>query len=189
MNSLSTATIVERVRKRQRHHRPVLVAIDGAGGSGKSTLAAQLMIDLTGDAALIAMDDFIVRDRMLDDSWERGWDRDRLRAQVLDPLTRGERLAYERFDWERNALGETMELEPALMIIVEGITCLHPDLESYWHLRVWVETPPEIARERGRARDADNENAQHWNHWALNDARYRREYRPHQRAHVVVHSA
>ena len=44
---------------------------------------------LKTDVAIVPMDDFIVRDRMLNDSWEHGWDRERLIRQVLDPLRRG----------------------------------------------------------------------------------------------------
>ena len=68
---------------------PQVVGIDGAGGTGKSTLAAAVAERLKTDVAIVPMDDFIVRDRMLNDSCEHGWDRERLIRQVLDPLRRG----------------------------------------------------------------------------------------------------
>ena len=165
---------------------PVLVGIDGAGGSGKSTLAAALAERFGCDAVVIPMDDFIVRERMLDNSWEGGWDRPRLLAQVIDPVRLGMPVAYRRLEWSSNTLGDSIAVPGAAIVIIEGITALHPSLASYWDLAIWVDTDAMIARERGRARDADNENAQHWDLWSSNDARYRAEHEPHSRADLIV---
>lgn len=168
---------------------PVLVGIDGAGGSGKSTLAAAIAERLGSDAVVIPMDDFIVRDRMLDDSWEGGWDRDRLVQQVITPLRHGEPVLYQRLEWSSNTLSEAIPVPAASVVLVEGITALHPALAPHWQLAIWVETDATIALERGRARDAGNENAQHWELWSNNDARYRAEHAPHLRADLIVHGA
>ena len=178
--------VVAQIRGLRDVRALVLVGIDGAGGAGKSTLAAAVAERLTTDVAIVPMDDFIVRDRMLDDSWEHGWDRERLICQVLDPLRRGERVSYQRLEWESNSLSAPVELPVATIVLVEGITALHPDLASCWDLAVWVETIAELARERGRVRDAGNENAQHWHLWSRNDAQYRAKYVPQERAHLVV---
>ena len=166
---------------------PVLVGIDGAGGSGKSTLAAAIAERLGADAVVIPLDDFIVRDRMRDDSWEHGWDRRRLLQQVITPVRHGRPVAYQRLQWESNSLSVAIAMREAPVVVVEGITALHATLATHWDLTIWVETDPDTARERGRARDADNENAQHWHLWARNDARYRVEHAPHERADLVVH--
>lgn len=174
------------IRRLQDAHRPLVVAIDGAGGAGKSTLASALVTRLSGDAIALSMDDFIVRDRALDDSWEHAWDRGRLIEQVLDPIREGRPVMYQRLEWERNRLSSPIFLRPSRIVIVEGITSLHPHLDAYWHLRIWVEADAEVALERGRARDADTENAQYWDLWSRNDARYRENHVPHERADVVV---
>ncbi len=166
---------------------PVLVGIDGAGGSGKSTLAAAIAERLGSDAVVIPMDDFIVRDRMLDDSWEGGWDRRRLVEQVIDPVRLGRPMAYQRLEWLSNTLTDPIAVPEASVVIVEGITALHPALAPHWDLTIWVETDAMVALERGRARDAGNENAQHWELWSSNDARYRAEHEPHSRADLIVH--
>ena len=108
------------------------------------------------------MDDFIVRDRMLDDSWEHGWDRERLIRQVLDPLRRGERVSYQRLEWESNSLSAPVNLPVAAIVLVEGSTAA------------------------SRYRNAGNENAQHWHLWSRNGAQYRAKYAPQERAHFVV---
>ncbi|MBX9472111.1 uridine kinase family protein [Microcella sp.] len=168
---------------------PVIVGIDGAGGSGKSTLAAAIAERLGADAVVIPMDDFIVRERMLDDSWDRGWDHDRLLQQVITPLRRGEPVVYQRREWSSNSLSDPIAVPGASIVIVEGITALHPTLAPHWDLAIWVETDAMIALERGRARDAGNENAQHWELWSSNDARYRAEHEPHGRADLIVRGA
>ena len=122
--------VVAQIRALRDVRALVLVGIDGAGGAGKSTLAAAVAERLTTDVAIVPMDDFIVRDRMLDDSWEHGWDRERLICQVLDPLRRGERVSYQRIEWESNSLSAPIELSVATIVLVEGITALHPDLAT-----------------------------------------------------------
>jgi uridine kinase len=168
-----------------REDRPVVVGIDGFGGSGKSTLAVALATELR-DAEVVALDDFILKQRMLDDSWEHGWDRDRLRRQVLDPLLAGGAGGYERFEWETETLSQLVPVGAAAFVIVEGITTLHPELRRYWDYGIWVETPVAVARERGRARDAGNENESHWDLWSRNDVRYLEDSHPDLAADVII---
>ena len=68
--------VVSDLRDRSSGNARLLVGIDGFGGSGKSTLA-QLLARSLESATVVGMDDFIVKDHALDDSWERTWDRGR----------------------------------------------------------------------------------------------------------------
>ena len=181
--------VTARITSLRDAHAPVLVGIDGAGGAGKSTLAAAIAERLGSDAVVIPMDDFIVRDRILDDSWEHGWDRHRLLEQVMGPVRHGTPVAYRRLEWVSNTLSEPIAVREASIVIIEGITALHPALAPHFDLTVWVETDAAIALERGRARDAGNENAQHWELWSSNDARYRAEHAPQHRADLIVRGA
>ncbi|MEO5533882.1 MAG: hypothetical protein ABIR17_01970 [Pseudolysinimonas sp.] len=175
----------EAVRALSGSHRAVLIALDGFGGAGKSTLA-RVLADQLGSAEVIALDDFIVKEHVLDDSWEFAWDRARLREQVLEPLVAGRQAAFQRLDWATNTLGASIQVPRADFVIVEGITTLHPELREHWDYSIWVETPVAVARERGRARDAGNENEGHWDLWSRNDVGYRAGYEPDRAADVVI---
>jgi len=165
--------------------KPTLVAIGGFGGSGKSTLAAVLR-DKLPSVAIVPMDDFIVKDRILDPSWENGaFDRSRLEQQVLKPISEDKPAKYQKLLWDSNTLSEPIEIPKTDMIIVEGISSYHPDIARYYDFKIWVETPIDIARERGRARDGNNENAQHWDLWAKNDLAYEERFHPDQSADFV----
>lgn len=155
----------------------LLVGIDGFGGSGKSTLAEAIAAQLAS-ATVVPIDDFIVKEHVDDDTWELAWDRDRLIAEVLDPFRVGAPIAYRRLLWDQNALSDPIALGEADILIIEGITALHPDLAERYDYRVWVDAPLEIASARGRVRDAGNENATRWDRWALNDRHYFDTYRP-----------
>ncbi|UFS59444.1 uridine kinase family protein [Subtercola endophyticus] len=168
--------------------RPSIVGVDGFGGSGKTTLVVRLVKEL-GDSAIVAMDDFVVKKAIDDSSWEHVWDRNRLARQVLEPLAHGHRSAYEPLDWESGGFGAPIDLPDARYVFIEGITSLHPTLRHFYDSSVWVNTPIEIAMNRGQARDAGNENERGWKQWAQNDLHYLSETRPDQFADAVIENA
>lgn len=165
---------------------PLVVGIEGFGGSGKTTFAAALAA-LLADAVVVPMDDFIVRSHVLDARWDEGaYDHARLERDVLRPARSRSTIRYRAFDWAANRLGATVDLGAHDVVIVEGITAYHPRVDSYFDVRIWVDTPIEIARERGRARDEGNENAQHWDLWAATDLEHLARNRPRDRADYLV---
>ena len=66
----------------------------------------------------------------------------------------------------------------ARYLIIEGISSYHPSIAQYYDFKIWINTPIEIAKKRGHARDGASENAQHWDLWAENDLKYQREHHP-----------
>lgn len=177
MTAVTIDELMARITEALLRDRVLIVGIDGFGGAGKSTLARRI-VDHLGCGDVITMDDFIVKERMNDDTWERGWDRDRVRAEVLDPVAQGQPAHYRRLVWDSNTLDSPITLRADRLLIVEGITALHPDLRGAYALSVWVDAPIEIARERGAARDAGNENEGMWEKWSANDLRYLAMHRP-----------
>jgi len=126
---------------------PILVGIDGAGGSGKSTLARQLG-DLREVISVVHMDDFY---RPMDEAtritlspqegYMRYFDWERLRDEVLTPLSMGKPGHYQRYDWPtERVLPEIVPVEPNGVVIVEGVYSLRPELAQYFDLTVFVET-------------------------------------------------
>lgn len=183
------ASLSEVVSELRRHRQPgsvFLIAIEGFGGSGKSTFATSLK-EALGSAFVVNIDDFVVKERITDSSWDKGaFDRRRLEQQVLVPASSDQPVRYQRLIWETNTLSEPIIVPKVDYLIVEGISSYHPDIAHYYGFRIWIDTPIDVARERGRARDGDNENAQHWDLWAANDLAYQEHFHPELGADLVV---
>lgn len=178
--------IASAIKQNDKQHKPVLIAIEGFGGSGKTTLAEQLKGALR-DAYIINIDDFIIKARLTEPSQDKGaFDRERLEKQVLIPATTGNDIAYQKLIWVTDTLSEPVIVPKVAYLIVEGISSYHPDIANYYDYKIWVDTPIELAKERGHARDGSNENAQHWDLWAENDLKYQQKYHPEQQADFVI---
>ncbi len=158
---------------------PFLIGVDGLAGSGKSTFARALAEEMR--AQVIQLDDF--------SSWEgERWtpaDVARVQREVIDPLSAGQRARYQRYDWDRRGPGEWHEVEARGTVIVEGVRALHSILCDAYRLRIWVETPRDLRRRRGRARDGESMSAQ-WELWMADEDQYVATERPADRADVIV---
>lgn len=137
--------------------RPVLVGIDGQGGAGKSTFARAVVGEL-GDAAVVEGDDFY-RDLPDDEraaldpaaGVEQYFDWQRLRREVLEPVRRGDAvLRYQRYDWVRATMGDWVEqpMPDVVVVVVEGVYTLRPQLRDLIDVAVWVETSEETRLRR-----------------------------------------
>lgn len=178
--------IVASIKYGNSRRKPVLIAIDGFGGSGKTTFAEKLQAAL-GDAYVINIDDFIVKEKLLEPSWDKGsFDRKRLEVQVLKPAASDKPIAYQKLMWTENHLSDPVAVPRITHLIVEGISSLHPDIAHYFDYKIWIDTPIGVAKARGHFRDGSNENAQHWDLWTANDLRYQEKYHPEQHADFVV---
>lgn len=111
-----------------------LIGVDGHAGSGKSTLASLLSAAL-GDAPVLRLDDLATHEELF--AWV-----DRLREQVIGPLSRGESARYAPYDWTARHFGPPRTLEPAPVVLIEGVgagrRALRPYLARLW----WMELGP-----------------------------------------------
>lgn len=165
--------------------RPILIAIEGYGGSGKTTVANKLA-NILGDAYVISIDDFIVKEKLAEQSWDNGaFDHARLENEVLGPLAAGRTASYRKLIWDTNELAGPMAVPNTEYVIVEGISSYHPSIAKYYAYKIWIETPMEVAKERGHARDGSNENAALWDLWVANDLAYQDKYHPEEQADFV----
>lgn len=165
--------------------RPVLIAIEGFGGSGKTTFANNLA-DILGDVYVINIDDFIVKEKLTESSWDQGaFDRARLEEEVLAPITAGRSATFRKLIWATNELSAPVSVPNTKYLIVEGISSYHPKIARYYTYKIWVDTPMEVAKERGHARDGSNENAVHWDLWAANDLAYQDKHHPEEQADFI----
>jgi uridine kinase len=127
-----------------------LVAIDGHGGAGKTVLARRLAKELA--AEVLHTDDFASWDDPLD--W---WPQ--LEEAALKPVRDGARtLSYPRSSWYKNHRPAPVKGQPVTdVMILEGVSAARREFRPYLAYSIWVETPADVCRERGIARDlADN---------------------------------
>jgi uridine kinase len=154
-----------------------LVAVDGCGGAGKSTFAAGLSAAL-GGCPIVHTDDFASWDEPLE--W---WPR--MLTEVLEPLARGERATFRRYDWEARRLGDELVVEPEPVVIVEGVSASRSEWARLLAFSIWVETPRRLRLQRGLDRDG-SDFLEQWEVWMAAEDAYVARDRPDVRADVVV---
>ncbi|HZB68001.1 MAG TPA: hypothetical protein VE503_11340 [Ornithinibacter sp.] len=155
----------------------VVVSLDGRSGSGKTVL---------GSAVAEALDCPVVH---LDDIFP-GWDGlaagvELVTEHVLVPLGRGEQPAYPTWDWRRSRPGPSVRVERSTHLVLEGCGALVPPALEYAAVRVWLDAPVALRRERALARDGELY-APHWARWATQEDLLYAAANPRDHAHVVL---
>ncbi len=174
--------IVEAIQAVQLRERlTTIVAIDGYGGSGKSELADCLAARI-GDATVVRTDDF-ARPSV------PGWEWERFRAQVLDPVLNDRPGRYQRYDWEGNEPAEWHDVPVGATLIVEGVSSMRDELGRYWDFAIWLDCPYELRVRRGVDRDGEAMRS-HWTDvWIPEEDAYFRAQRPDKRADLIIDSS
>ncbi|GGD20028.1 hypothetical protein [Nocardioides daphniae] len=140
-----------------------LLCVDGPAGSGKTTLA-RAVVAAAPEAHLLHLD-------LLLDGWDGLADvAATLVADVLEPLARGERAAYRRYDWHARRFAERVPVPATQLLVVEGVGAGSRATAPYRAASVWVEASTPLRRRRALARDGDDF-APHWDAWAEQEAR------------------
>lgn len=153
-----------------------MVAVDGHGGAGKTTFAERLAAAL-GGVQVAHTDDFASWDDPVD--W---WPR--CISALLEPLSRGEAARYEVTAW--NGIPRpAVEILPAELVILEGVTSSREAFRQYLSGAIWVETPREVCLARGLARDGEHMREQ-WEAWLAAEDAYIAREDPLARADLVV---
>lgn len=138
-----------------------LVAVDGPGGAGKTTFAARLA-EAAGAAPVVHTDDFASDEEPID--W---WPR--LLHEVIEPLGRG----------------EPARVEPAPIVLIEGVTSGRAEWAEQLAFTIWVETPAAVRRRRVADRDGPIDPGEWATGSAAEAAHYRRDP-VRERADVVI---
>lgn len=170
--------------------RRTTLAIDGPCGSGKTTLAA-LLAQLF-DCPVFHADDFFLRpeQRTPERFAQPGGnlDRERLREEVLLPLHEGKPVCYCRFDCHSMTLQPPVTVAPAMLSIVEGSYCLHPELSPLHDVSVCLSVSPELQRARILARNGREMAQRFFDRWIPLEQAYFDAMKPQERCGFIISS-
>lgn len=143
--------ILEQVVPRYRQEgRQCVIAIDGRAAAGKSTMADDLRKIIGAD--VIHMDDFFLptdlrtEQRMTQPGGNVHYER--FAEEVLPFISLPEGFSYRRFDCGKMDFDGKCEIGNAPIRIVEGAYSLHPSLNSYADISVFLNIDPENQMQR-----------------------------------------
>ena len=118
----------------------IIIAIDGSSAGGKSSLSADLAAEY--DAQLFHIDDFFLtaEQRTPERLAAVGefFDKERLLAEVLEPLKTGQPVLFRRFNCATQAFSRPEAAKKSRIVIIEGVYSLHPDLRPYYDLQLFL---------------------------------------------------
>ena len=131
-------TVLEKIESLCAPH--LLIAIDGRCASGKTTLAMRLADVLR--ANVIHMDHFFLPpelrtpERLSQPGGNVHYER--FLHEVLEPLEKALLFSYQPYDCGNQRLGESIQIQPRRVNIVEGTYSCHALFASRYHLRVFM---------------------------------------------------
>ena len=143
--------------------KTILVGIAGASASGKSLLAETLVEELQSEHLCVISEDSYYKDQTHLSMEERvrtnydhpeAMDHD-LMLKHMKMLKNGEAVAVPMYDYtEHNRKTETRRVEPARVILIEGILLFtNPKIRKTFDLRFFMDTPLDICLIRRMKRD------------------------------------
>ena len=128
-----------------------IVGIDGPAGSGKTTFAGHLAIALN-NCPVIHLDD-------LYDGWNDPLNSElfeRMTAQIFSPLKTGVDAKYQKYDWHKGSFEQLVEIPSSDFLIIEGVGALHPEIQKFITLGIWLESDPKGRLKRVLDRDGED---------------------------------
>jgi uridine kinase len=153
-----------------------LICVDGPSGSGKTTLARQVA-DLAG-APLVRLDD-------LYPGWDGLFAVEPVVLALLRPLATGRPGSYRRYDWHAQEHREEHRVDPAPVLVLEGVGSGNRAWRDRITTLVWVEAPAGERLARAVARDGEDAR-EHLLAWAADEERWYAEQGTRASADLVV---
>ncbi|MBQ2946097.1 MAG: hypothetical protein IJD95_06005 [Clostridia bacterium] len=135
----------------------VILAIEGGSASGKTTLAS-LLKELYGAAVFHADDYFLqLHQRTKERLAETGGnlDRERLKEEILIPLSQNGEVRFRRYDCQSGRLLAPKSVTTAPLTVIEGAYSMHPELREFYDLTVFLDIDKELQKARVTARNGE----------------------------------
>lgn len=165
----------------------LVIAVDGRCAAGKTTLAA--MIEEKTGCNVIHMDHFFLQpgQRTKERLDEPGGnvDYERVRKEVIIPLSRGQAFSYQPFDCKSMELTREIKIKPASLAVVEGSYSCHPVLWDFYDLRIFLDIGAEEQLQRIRYRNGAKAVPIFRDHWIPLEEKYFSVYRIQERCSMV----
>jgi uridine kinase len=142
--------------------RPLFIGLAGGSGSGKTTIAEEVVDRLEGRVALLHHDAYYrnMVELTFDERTRVNYDHPssletELLVKHLESLRSGVAIEHPVYDFASHLRSsETVRMEPARVVIVEGILVLSDSqLRSELDLKIFVDTDPDLRLARRLERD------------------------------------
>jgi uridine kinase len=150
------------IEARKRDGERLFVAIDGGAGAGKSMLARGIQ-DQLGSVSVLRTDDFFrpliehpIASLPAEKLYELYFPWERMCDEALIPLHRGETAKFQRYDWSADRLLDWVSVEPAEIVLVEGVYSSRPELRPMLDAIIVVDAPRNERLRRVLARDPNS---------------------------------
>ncbi|MHB1315506.1 MAG: uridine kinase family protein [Christensenellales bacterium] len=169
----------------------VNIAIDGNSGAGKSTLAA--LIHNVYDCNVFHMDHFFLRpaQRTKERLGEAGGnvDYERFSAEVLAGLKSRKPFQYRIFNCQTMSMGETVEVNPKRLNVIEGAYSMHPALNAHYHLKIFMKVGKEQQSHRILERNGPFLHQRFQKEWIPMENRYFQEMKIQRQSDIVLNAS
>jgi uridine kinase len=177
----------------QKNRNTLIVGIDGASASGKSTIAYKLK-ELDNRVIIVHMDDFYrpseEQKAIIPEVIGANFDWERVRKQVLTPLTHNKFGRYQRYDWDTDEMAEWHDVPTGGIVIIEGCFSIRNELQPFYDVRIWIDNPKQISLERVIQRERNgSDNRYLWeNVYRPAEEKYIEVQKPREFADIVIDS-
>ncbi len=166
----------------------VIVAIEGGSASGKTTLGN--LLSHIYDCTLFHMDDFFLQpkqrtpERYAQIGGNVDWER--FLAEVLQPLSKGETVSYRKFNCETMRIGDSVQVSPKKLTVIEGAYSMHPELEKYYDFSVFLDVAPQLQKERILKRNSSQLAKRFFEEWIPLENVYFRKTNVQKRCDIII---
>ncbi|MCK9216303.1 MAG: uridine kinase [Firmicutes bacterium] len=143
-------TITNAINTILEKNKVLIVAIEGNCGSGKSTLAN--LLGKFYNCNIFHMDNFFLSPEQKTKKrlQEIGGNIDyiRFKNEIIDNLIKNTGFKYRIYDCSIKKLTDYIYVNPKKLNIIEGVYSMHPTLEKFYDMRIFLHVDAKIQKQR-----------------------------------------